>query len=237
LVTSFETIEHLPDAARFLAKLWNLLAPGGLLLLSAPNRELVPLESYGFHVRHFDRTELSQLLSGLGVSDIALYGQDSDGSIRIDPGSHWVVVAAKEGTIPAPAQALPLPSQEQATWIPSQFELRGGWLPCATGMRITAPSVGHAIFGPYANLPSRRWSLDFDLDYESMQTGDELVLEVATPDGCFLAQRSIPIEGSGSLRQSCLTFQAIADAKHEFRVFVKSASGSLIFRGARISAI
>jgi len=239
LVTSFETIEHLPDAARFLTTLWDLVAPGGLLLLSAPNREFAPLENYRFHVRHFDRTELAGLISELGASDIALYGQDSDGSIRVEPGLHWVVVAAKEGTIPTPAPATPTPSQEKATWIPSQFELRGDWLPCASGVRITAPSLGHAIFGPYAHLPPRLWNLAFDLDYECMQAGDELVLEVGTPDGCFLAQRSIPIVGAGSLSQPSLglTFEALAEAQHEFRVFVKSASGSLIFRSARIVAI
>ncbi|WP_294290140.1 bifunctional 2-polyprenyl-6-hydroxyphenol methylase/3-demethylubiquinol 3-O-methyltransferase UbiG, partial [uncultured Sphingomonas sp.] len=38
LVVSFEVIEHVPDSAAFVSALSANLAPGGLLLLSTPNR-------------------------------------------------------------------------------------------------------------------------------------------------------------------------------------------------------
>lgn len=37
VVVSFETIEHLPDPAKFLNHVAQLLVPGGLLIISAPN--------------------------------------------------------------------------------------------------------------------------------------------------------------------------------------------------------
>ncbi|MBU6486049.1 MAG: methyltransferase domain-containing protein [Betaproteobacteria bacterium] len=67
LVVSFETIEHIgaDDQARMLQEFARVLAPGGLLVLSSPNRvEYSDARSYRnpFHVRELDRDELAQLL-------------------------------------------------------------------------------------------------------------------------------------------------------------------------------
>ncbi|MGC1818205.1 MAG: class I SAM-dependent methyltransferase, partial [Casimicrobiaceae bacterium] len=63
LVVSFETIEHIgaDDQARMLLEFARVLAPGGLLVLSSPNRlEYSDARSYRnpFHVRELDRGEL-----------------------------------------------------------------------------------------------------------------------------------------------------------------------------------
>jgi SAM-dependent methyltransferase len=67
LVVSFETVEHLAaaDQPRMIAEFARVLAPGGLLLLSSPNRpEYSDARNYRnpFHVREMDRDELAQLL-------------------------------------------------------------------------------------------------------------------------------------------------------------------------------
>ncbi|HSQ82775.1 MAG TPA: methyltransferase domain-containing protein [Casimicrobiaceae bacterium] len=67
LVVSFETIEHIGagDQPRMLAEFARVLAPGGLLILSSPNRvEYSDLRNYRnpFHVHELDRDELAQLL-------------------------------------------------------------------------------------------------------------------------------------------------------------------------------
>lgn len=67
VVVSFETIEHLPAAEqpRMLAEFARVLAPGGVLVLSAPNRiEYSDKRSYAnpFHLHEHDRVELDALI-------------------------------------------------------------------------------------------------------------------------------------------------------------------------------
>lgn len=60
VVTSFETIEHFQDHERFLHEVSRVLRPGGLLVISSPNR-VIYSELSGhvneFHVRELDREE------------------------------------------------------------------------------------------------------------------------------------------------------------------------------------
>jgi SAM-dependent methyltransferase len=77
LVVSFETIEHLVEQAAMLAEFRRVLAPGGVLVISSPNR---PVYNEGggvenhFHVRELDRDELVAALSP-GFPQQAWYGQ------------------------------------------------------------------------------------------------------------------------------------------------------------------
>ena len=68
LVVSFETIEHIAagEQVRMLAEFARVLAPGGLLILSSPNRvEYSDARGYvnPFHVHELDRGELEALLA------------------------------------------------------------------------------------------------------------------------------------------------------------------------------
>ena len=66
LVVSFETIEHLTAQAPMLAEFRRVLAPGGVLVISSPNRpvynERGGVDNH-YHVHELDRTELSALLA------------------------------------------------------------------------------------------------------------------------------------------------------------------------------
>jgi SAM-dependent methyltransferase len=65
LVVSFETIEHLAEQSRMLAEFRRVLAPGGALILSSPNRPVYNEaggEPNHFHVKELDRAELAALL-------------------------------------------------------------------------------------------------------------------------------------------------------------------------------
>ncbi len=77
LVVSFETIEHITAQREFLAEIRRVLAPGGLLLLSSPNKaEYCDRRSYAnpFHVAELYRDELRALLDEF-FPHTAWYGQ------------------------------------------------------------------------------------------------------------------------------------------------------------------
>lgn len=65
VIVSFETIEHITEHEAFLREVDRLLAPGGLFIISSPNRpEYSDRTGYKneFHVKELDRAELRLLL-------------------------------------------------------------------------------------------------------------------------------------------------------------------------------
>ncbi len=77
VVVSFETIEHLADHRRMLQEIKRVLVPGGLLLLSSPDkREYSDIPSYKnpYHVRELYISELRELLVD-HFARHSLYGQ------------------------------------------------------------------------------------------------------------------------------------------------------------------
>jgi SAM-dependent methyltransferase len=84
LVVSFETIEHVPDAAALLAELRRVLQPGGCLILSTPNREFRGHTDNPFHVREFTGPELRDLLLSC-FGEVELYGQSVSRHYRYVP--------------------------------------------------------------------------------------------------------------------------------------------------------
>jgi hypothetical protein len=138
LVVSFETIEHLEagDQPRMLAEFARVLADGGALVLSAPNRPEYS-ESRGyvnpFHRHEHDRAELDRLLDahfparawhaqrvwlgstvwreGGGADDVEAFVGDASAVAKapVPPAMYFVVVAARRAAaLPPPAPALSL---------------------------------------------------------------------------------------------------------------------------------
>ncbi len=81
LYVSFETVEHLPDPARYAHEARRVLAPDGVFPCSTPNR---PVSNPGtgigdqpynpFHVREYDAAEFAALL-GEAFPVVEVYGQ------------------------------------------------------------------------------------------------------------------------------------------------------------------
>lgn len=78
VVVNFQVIEHLWDQPQFVAECARVLRPGGLLLMSTPNRITfspgldTPVNP--FHTRELNARELAELLTGGGFGIDGLYG-------------------------------------------------------------------------------------------------------------------------------------------------------------------
>jgi SAM-dependent methyltransferase len=64
VIVSFETIEHIEDPRTFLRLACESLSPGGILIVSTPNREVYRrrLAPNPFHIQEFSRDELQAIL-------------------------------------------------------------------------------------------------------------------------------------------------------------------------------
>ncbi len=116
VVTSFETIEHHDRHARMMAEIKRVLKPGGVLILSSPNRPVYARQSpepNPFHVKELDYDELAGLV-GEHFAHCRVYGQriaagsvvaplSGDGGIRLDA---WT---GDEGRVRRRIRALPDP--------------------------------------------------------------------------------------------------------------------------------
>lgn len=80
LVVSFQVIEHLDDPRPYLEAMARQLRPGGLALITTPNR----LESEGenpFHVHEYEAGELAGLLRGF-FGEVEMLGVSAIGAAR-----------------------------------------------------------------------------------------------------------------------------------------------------------
>ncbi len=75
LFVSFETIEHISDAAGFLRECRRVLKPGGMLICSTPNHAVYRWYGHNpFHVREFLPDEFLRLV-GAVFTDLKAYSQ------------------------------------------------------------------------------------------------------------------------------------------------------------------
>ncbi len=111
VAVSFETIEHLPqaDQARMLAELDRVLAPGGFVILSAPNPvEYSQARNYRnpFHLHEPSRIELAAMLA-VSFPQVRWYRQRRffGSALWSEAGGEEPEVWAGDGTTVGPAEA------------------------------------------------------------------------------------------------------------------------------------
>ncbi|MGR5297191.1 methyltransferase domain-containing protein [Vibrio mediterranei] len=76
-VVSIESIEHIDDYIGLLKTSVLSLKKDGLLVVSVPNQNVMPLDyaNHKFHVKHFDFDELNKLICELGMELVSFTGQ------------------------------------------------------------------------------------------------------------------------------------------------------------------
>jgi SAM-dependent methyltransferase len=86
-VVSFEVIEHITDYRRYVAEAHRVLRPGGVFIISTPNKRVytdIPQHHNPFHVHEFYLDEFRDLLSSF-FPDVEVIGQWKAEAIVIGP--------------------------------------------------------------------------------------------------------------------------------------------------------
>jgi 2-polyprenyl-3-methyl-5-hydroxy-6-metoxy-1,4-benzoquinol methylase len=78
-ITSIESIEHVEDASSLVAELEKSLKPGGYLVASVPNADILSLEKNPnkFHYRHFSYMDFVKMCTNNDMQLKTFYGQDT----------------------------------------------------------------------------------------------------------------------------------------------------------------
>jgi SAM-dependent methyltransferase len=106
---SFQVIEHVRDDASFVDELHKVLKPGGILILTTPNRtyRMRPGRKpwNPFHVREYDASELESLLAG-AFAHVAVWGIRGKDEIQAIEHAR-VAWALRSGPVSAIRRAMP----------------------------------------------------------------------------------------------------------------------------------
>lgn len=79
LIVNFQVLEHIPNEIAFLEGLKTLLAPGGTLLLTTPNR-LKSFSENPYHLREYTASELRRLLERV-FADVGIRGMHGNARV------------------------------------------------------------------------------------------------------------------------------------------------------------
>jgi GT2 family glycosyltransferase/SAM-dependent methyltransferase len=118
-VVAFEIIEHLAEQEQMLAEVRRVLVPGGLLIVSTPDRRLYSEatgQSNPYHERELTREEFSGLLSKT-FANVGMFGQrtitgshlgalDSQGDVTAPPSAFFIERAGEEWRLAGDPAAL-----------------------------------------------------------------------------------------------------------------------------------
>ncbi len=97
---SFETIEHLPNPEKYIAKVAKAIKDDGVFIGSTPNEKIMPFiqQNFLFHTRHFTQDDLIEILHKYGFTNIEFFQQKRKEPSEVektDDGQYIIFVAKK----------------------------------------------------------------------------------------------------------------------------------------------
>ena len=105
-LVSMQVVEHLWDLAGFLSECRRVLIPGGLMVLTTPNRlTFSPGLGRGqkptnpFHVEEFDAGQLVDIVAGAGFDNVHAWGLHHAGKLAAWERKHGDIVAAQVANV------------------------------------------------------------------------------------------------------------------------------------------
>jgi 2-polyprenyl-3-methyl-5-hydroxy-6-metoxy-1,4-benzoquinol methylase len=103
-IVSFETIEHVDFDSELLTTFYRLLKPGGQLICSTPNQDVMPFDKdkFKFHIKHYTNAEMVKLLENVGFNKIKLYAQKGyeDGEVELGNDGHFTIIVCEKLSMP-----------------------------------------------------------------------------------------------------------------------------------------
>lgn len=121
-VTSFETVEHIPDHKTFVKEIRRVLSPDGIAIMSTPNalytQPVNGVPANPFHIYEFTPGEFQELLED-HFSSVRMYGQRVAPEYRICP--YW----EKPGMLPTdPVSRMKIVAWKLQARLPGMFRDR-----------------------------------------------------------------------------------------------------------------
>ena len=178
VVVSFETIEHLEPQRAMLAEFRRVLAPGGVLVISSPNRPVYNEDAAlrnEFHVRELDRDELKSLLDPLFPEQAWLAQRVAAHSLV------WREGAAR-GDVRYDVLADDTPRVDGAPAAPMYFVVvcasAGVALPTLPALALFDDGA-LSLWRDYANVALRARQLAWD-ELDARRVGEERLAELVT---------------------------------------------------------
>ena len=165
LVTSFETLEHLQPQEQMLAEIKRVLKPGGLLILSTPDKEAYAEADGGhneFHVKELTGVEFRELV-GKFFRNFTMHGQ------RLATVG-WIQTAPQKSNILA---SLSISSRGELTQDSTQFDTPVFWIAICSDGKL--PEITPSIFADPSDDIFRtersvlRWASGIDKEREEIQ--------------------------------------------------------------------
>lgn len=99
-IVSFETIEHVDFSEMLVRQYARWLKPGGVLICSTPNQDVMPFDKlkFRFHVKHYTNSELLALLKQAGLSSVELFAQNDPvkGDVVAGQNGHFTIAVARK---------------------------------------------------------------------------------------------------------------------------------------------